>query len=46
MLKMKLPVKWILKRTIYKHFCGGVDLIESQEIISGMHSMNVHSILD
>ena len=46
MLKMKLPVKWILKRTIYKHFCGGVDLIECQEIISGMYSMNVHSILD
>ena len=46
MLKMKLPVKWILKKTIYKHFCGGVDLIECQEIISGMHSMNVHSILD
>ena len=46
MLKMKLPVKWILKRTIYKHFCGGVDLVECQEIISGMHSMNVHSILD
>ena len=46
MLKMKLPVKWILKRTIYKHFCGGVDLIECKEIISGMHSMNVHSILD
>ena len=46
MLKMKLPVKWILKRTIYKHFCGGVDLIECQKIISGMHSMNVHSILD
>ena len=46
MLKMKFPVKWILKRTIYKHFCGGVDLIECQEIISGMHSMNVHSILD
>ena len=46
MLKMKLPVKWILKRTIYKHFCGGIDLIECQKIISGMHSMNVHSILD
>ena len=46
MLKMKLPVKWILKRTIYKHFCGGVDLIECKEIISGMYSMNVHSILD
>jgi len=46
MLKMKLPVKWILKKTIYKHFCGGVDLIECQEIISGMYSMNVHSILD
>ena len=46
MLKMNLPIKWILKRTIYKHFCGGIDLVECKEIINTMHSMNVHSILD
>jgi len=46
MLKINLPIKWILKRTIYKHFCGGVDLVECNEIINGMYSMNVHSILD
>ena len=46
MLKMNLPIKWILKRTIYRHFCGGVDLVECKEIISGMYNMDVHSILD
>ena len=46
MLKMNLPIKWVLKRTIYSHFCGGVDLDSCMEIISDMHSMNVHSILD
>lgn len=46
MLKMNLPIKWILKRTIYRHFCGGVDLVECKQIINGMYSMSVHSILD
>jgi len=46
MLKLNLPIKWILKRTIYKHFCGGVDLVECKEIINEMYTMNVHSILD
>ena len=35
-----------MKRTIYKHFCGGVDLVECKEIINEMYTMNVHSILD
>ena len=46
MLKFKLPIKWILKGTIYKHFCGGVDISECKKIISDMHKMNVYSILD
>ena len=46
MLKLNLPIKWILKRTIYKHMCGGVDLVECKEIINEMYTMNVHSILD
>ena len=46
MLKMNLPIKWILKRTIYRHFCGGVDLVECKQIINRMYSMSVHSILD
>ena len=46
MLKFKLPIKWILKGTIYKHFCGGIDISECKKIISDMQKMNVYSILD
>ena len=46
MLKINLPIKWILKKTIYRHFCGGIDLYECNEIINKMYKMNVHSILD
>ena len=46
MLKMNLPIQWVLKKTIYKHFCGGVDLDDCKEIINNMYIMNVHSILD
>ena len=45
-LKYKLPVKWILKKTLYKHFCGGVDINECEVTIRGMKKMNVNSILD
>jgi len=46
MLKMNLPIQWVLKKTIYKHFCGGVDLDDCKEIINNMYRMDVHSILD
>ena len=45
-LKYKLPVKWILKKTLHKHFCGGVDINECELTIQGMKKMNVNSILD
>ena len=45
-LKYKLPIKWILKKTLYKHFCGGVDINECEVTIEGMKKMNVNSILD
>jgi len=46
MLKINLPINWILKKTIYRHFCGGIDLFECNQIINKMYKMNVHSILD
>ena len=46
MLNLRLPIKWILKKTIYRHFCGGVDLSECKNIISNMYKLKVHSILD
>ena len=46
MLKFRLPIKWILKGTIYKHFCGGIDIAECKKIISDIHFWNNLSIED
>ena len=46
MLKLRLPIKWVLKNTIYKHFCGGINLSECNKIINNMYKLKVHSILD
>ena len=46
MLKLRLPIKWVLKNTIYKHFCGGINLSECNKIINNMYELKVHSILD
>ena len=32
-LKLHLPVLFIIKKTIFKHFCGGENISESQEKI-------------
>ena len=45
-LKFNIPIKWILRRTIYNHFCGGTNLDECAKIINNMRKMGVFSILD
>ena len=45
-LKLGLPIKWLLKATIYEQFCGGVTINECSGIIKGMKKKNVFSILD
>ena len=45
-LKFNIPIKWILRRTIYNHFCGGTNLDECTKIINNMRKMGVFSILD
>ncbi len=45
-LKFNIPIKWILRRTIYNHFCGGTNLDECTQIINNMRKMGVFSILD
>lgn len=40
------PVEWIVKRTIYKHFCGGVSILESSKLIDKLDKRNVGTILD
>lgn len=40
------PVEWIVKRTIYKHFCGGVSITDSSRLIDKLDERNVGTILD
>ncbi len=46
LLHFNIPIEWILKRTIYSHFCGGTNLEECSKIINNMRKMGVYSILD
>ena len=40
------PIEWIVKPTIYKHFCGGVSIEDSSKLIDKLYSRNVETILD
>ncbi len=35
-IKMKLPVKWIVRRTVFAHFCGGEDINDCQKTRSAL----------
>ena len=45
-LKIGLPIKWLLKATIYEQFCGGISINECSVTIKKMIDKNVYSILD
>lgn len=45
-LQIKLPIKGIIKKTIFKHFCGGATFDECRESIKELAKYNVGSILD
>jgi proline dehydrogenase len=44
--KWKLPVKSIIKNTIYSQFCGGETLAECTPVIEKLAKYNVQTILD
>ena len=43
---LKLPVTSIIKSTIYKHFCGGTSIENSQNTINKLWKSNIGTILD
>ena len=43
---IRLPIEWFVKRTIYKHFCGGVSITDSSKLIDRLDQRNVGAILD
>lgn len=45
-LKLRLPIKWIIKRTIFRQFCGGESIQESLKKSSKLAARNVKTILD
>jgi len=45
-LFIHFPVKWLLKPTIFKHFCGGETIAECDKTIATLGQYNVKTILD
>ena len=45
-LKVKLPVKGIIRNTIFKHFCGGETIEECSATIEKLAKFNIKTILD
>lgn len=45
-LALYLPIKWIIKPTIFKHFCGGETIEESRKKMNALAVHNIKSVLD
>ena len=45
-LKLRLPIKFIIKKTIYSQFCGGENLDECNKTIKSLYKKDISTILD
>lgn len=45
-LKARLPIEGIIKKTAFDHFCGGVSIEKSEEVIRQLARYHVGTILD
>ena len=45
-LKFHLPIKGLIRKTIYRHFCGGEDISDCSYTIARLGELGVGSILD
>ena len=45
-LKLRLPVEGLIKRTVFKQFCGGISEQDCLPVIKKMHQKGVGSVLD
>jgi proline dehydrogenase len=43
---LHIPIKWMIKPTIFKHFCGGETVEESRKKMDELAKNNIKSILD
>lgn len=45
-MSLYLPISPIVKATVFKQFCGGVNLADSLEAVAALHQFNIGAILD
>jgi proline dehydrogenase len=45
-ISLHLPINWIVRATVYKHFCGGTTIKNSQPTIEKLWKSNIGTILD
>ena len=45
-LWLKIPISPIIKETVFKHFCGGTNIKDSQKTIEFLWKSNIGTILD
>ena len=43
---VNFPIDFIIKKTIYPQFCGGLDILDCTTVIDKLKKSNVYSILD
>src|SRR5690606_13757911 len=45
-LKLRLPVKWLIKQTIFEQFCGDESIDKSNITIKSLNQYKIGAILD
>src|SRR5689334_10200043 len=45
-IKLHLPIEWLIRRTVFSHFCGGSDISSADHVIHKLGSGGVQTILD
>jgi proline dehydrogenase len=45
-LRLRLPAKWLIKQTIFEHFCGGESIEDSSLTIKELNGYGIGAILD
>jgi proline dehydrogenase len=45
-IKMNLPLGWLVRPTVFSHFCGGETLDESRSVIGHLAKFRVKTVLD
>ena len=45
-LFVKFPIGWAVRPTVYAQFCGGEDILESEQTIDLLYKSGVRTILD